>query len=99
MGIYTRNGTVIFPLESREGKIADEFSRANFFVVKPLNGKVGKVLPNPYKNSTHQTAMKVLRMLLTYNPKVVYARRIGVNMRRLLEQYGIKVIITAEEWL
>lgn len=95
----TKIKTMVIPLESRDGKIAESFARAKYYVVKPIGGKLAKVISNPYTFSRNNTSAKVLNLLMKYNVEVVYARNIGDRMKRLLEKNGIKIFLTKREWL
>ncbi len=92
----------ITPVEGPEGRIADHFAKAPWFLVEILdpsnwNIKERRLIENPYRDAERKRGFLVGKWLLSFKPdQVIIARAHGGTAEALLKEAGVQ-ILTSEE--
>jgi len=93
----------ITPVTGPEGKIADHFARAPWFLVETLDpdtwkAKGRRLIENPYKDVERKRGFLVGKWLLSLKPdQVLIARTHGGTAEALLKEAGVQILSAREE--
>ena len=79
----------IYASDNPNGYVPAPFSRAGYYLVY-LNGEKINVISNPYKNYQGSVSKRVIAMLMSYSPDVVYAIDFGPKAQYWLSQNRIR---------